>query len=248
MYRRAPRARRHVVPAGAATLPVTAPTRTTFHVFPMPTGAAVSRGWSLDQGVDIAAPAHTPLLAVGSGVIVRHGISGFGPWAPVLRLDSGQLVYYGHAGPGKAVPVGTRVKAGQVIGEVGAGRVGISSGPHLEIGFAGPSGAPLGRGTAKTMLDNLLGATRQNPIDNPIGTATGAVPAALQAGADAAVNAAKEGALAALNALWGPVRDQAPKWLLIGALVIAGAALAVYGAMRTAGVQPPRTLPIPVPV
>jgi hypothetical protein len=232
------------VPAGAATLPVTAPTRTTFHVFPMPTGAAVSRGWSLDQGVDIAAPAHTPLLAVGSGVIVRHGISGFGPWAPVLRLDSGQLVYYGHAGPGNAVPVGTRVKAGQVIGEVGAGRVGISSGPHLEIGFAGPSGAPLGRGTAKTMLDNLLGATRQNPIDNPVGTATSAIADAGQA----VTGAADSAVTAALGALWAPVRDQAPRWLLIGALVIAGAALAVYGAMRTAGVQPPRTLPIPVPV
>jgi murein DD-endopeptidase MepM/ murein hydrolase activator NlpD len=128
-------------------------------VFPMPRGAAVSPGsWSLDQGVDIAAPGHTPLLAVGSGTIVLHGIGGFGPSAPVLHLDSGPYVYYGHAGPGNWVPVGTHVAAGQVISEVGAGIVGISSGPHLEIGFADSSGTPLGPQTHDRMMTLLQAA------------------------------------------------------------------------------------------
>lgn len=127
--------------------------------FPMPKGAASPTGtWSLDQGVDISAPGGTPLLAVGSGTIVLHGIGGFGPSAPVLHLDSGQYVYYGHAGPGNMLAIGTHVGAGQVISEVGSGIVGISSGPHLEIGFCDSSGTPLGSQTAPQMMSLLQGA------------------------------------------------------------------------------------------
>src|SRR5450755_4168566 len=127
--------------------------------FPMPKGAASPPGtWSLDDGVDISAPGNTPLLAVGSGTIVLHGIGGFGPSAPVLHLDSGQYVYYGHAGPGNWVPVGTHVSAGQVVSEVGAGIVGISTGPHLEIGFCDSSGTPLGPSSAPQMMSLLQGS------------------------------------------------------------------------------------------
>jgi murein DD-endopeptidase MepM/ murein hydrolase activator NlpD len=128
-------------------------------VFPLPGGTASPPGtWSDDQGVDISAAGHTPLLAIGPGTIVLHGIGGFGPDAPVLHLDDGRYVYYGHAGPGNAVAIGTHVGAGQVISEVGAGIVGISSGPHLEIGFADGNGTPLGSGTAGAMHTLLLGA------------------------------------------------------------------------------------------
>jgi murein DD-endopeptidase MepM/ murein hydrolase activator NlpD len=127
--------------------------------FPMPSGSASPPStWSPDQGVDISAPGHTPLLAVSSGTIVGHGIGGFGNWAPILHLDDGRYVYYGHAGPGNAVAVGAHVGAGQVIGEVGAGIVGISTGPHLEIGFCDGSGTPLGPQTAPTMLALLQAA------------------------------------------------------------------------------------------
>ncbi|MGI8558245.1 MAG: murein hydrolase activator EnvC family protein [Solirubrobacteraceae bacterium] len=128
-------------------------------VFPLPGGAASPPGsWSDDQGVDISAAGNTPLLAVGAGTIVLHGIGGFGPSAPVLHLDDGRYVYYGHAGPGNMVPIGTHVGAGQVISEVGAGIVGISTGPHLEIGFANASGGPIGAGSAGTMHALLLSA------------------------------------------------------------------------------------------
>jgi murein DD-endopeptidase MepM/ murein hydrolase activator NlpD len=128
-------------------------------VFPMPKRDAAPPGtWTLDQGVDIAAPGGTPLLAVGSGTVVLHGIGGFGPSAPVLHLDSGPYVYYGHAGPGRWVAVGTHVNAGQVISEVGDGDVGVSSGPHLEIGFADSSGSPIGSHKAPQMLSLLQAA------------------------------------------------------------------------------------------
>ncbi|MBV9465465.1 MAG: peptidoglycan DD-metalloendopeptidase family protein [Solirubrobacterales bacterium] len=131
--------------------------------FPMPKGDASPPGtWSPDQGVDISAPGGTPELAVCSGTIVLHGIGGFGPWAPVLHcdnpIDGYSYVYYGHAGPANQLPVGTHVGAGEVMSEVGPGIVGISTGPHLELGFADSSGSPIGSQTAGTMLSLLQAA------------------------------------------------------------------------------------------
>jgi murein DD-endopeptidase MepM/ murein hydrolase activator NlpD len=131
--------------------------------FPLPKGAASPPGtWSLDQGVDIAAPGDTPEYAVCSGTIVLHGIGGFGSWAPVLHCDSSvggyDYVYYGHAGPANQLAVGTHVGAGQVMSSIGPGIVGISTGPHLEIGFADSSGSPIGSGSASTMMSLLQGS------------------------------------------------------------------------------------------
>jgi murein DD-endopeptidase MepM/ murein hydrolase activator NlpD len=128
--------------------------------FPLPKDAASPPAtWSPDQGVDISAPGNTPEFAVCAGTIVLHGIGGFGPSAPVLHCDSSidgySYVYYGHAGPDNQLPVGTHVGAGQVMSSIGPGIVGISTGPHLEIGFADSSGSPVGSQSAGTMLSLL---------------------------------------------------------------------------------------------
>jgi murein DD-endopeptidase MepM/ murein hydrolase activator NlpD len=128
--------------------------------FPLPKDAASPPGtWSEDQGVDISAPGDTPEFAVCSGTIVLHGIGGFGPNAPVLHCDSPidgySYVYYGHAGPVDQQPVGTHVSAGEAMSSIGPGIVGISTGPHLEIGFADSGGSPIGGGSASTMMSLL---------------------------------------------------------------------------------------------
>jgi hypothetical protein len=46
----------------------------------------------------------------------------------------------------------------ELAAAIGPGIVGISTGPHLEIGFADSSGSPIGSQTAGTMLSLLQAA------------------------------------------------------------------------------------------
>ena len=131
--------------------------------FPLPAGnVAPPATWSLGEGVNIAAPAGTPELAVCTGTIVLHGIGGLGPSTPVLRCDQPlaghSYVYYGYAGPKRLAAIGANVARGQPLARVADGTVGTSAGPHLEIGFADSSGAPLGSASARQMLTLLRSA------------------------------------------------------------------------------------------
>ncbi|HEX4655282.1 MAG TPA: hypothetical protein VH274_06040 [Mycobacteriales bacterium] len=156
-------------PLAVATVHVVQPPAPPKFVFPFQDpGRAMSSGsWSQDQGVDLAYGGNAcgsaaVLVAIGNGVVVQEGISGFGPTAPVLKMSSGvfagRYVYYGHTGRVFA-HVGETVTAGQKLAEVGCGSVGYSASPHLEIGVGvpgGPTCCPAMHQTSAEMLHQLL--------------------------------------------------------------------------------------------
>ena len=84
----------------------------------------------LHQGTDFAARTGTPIMASGSGVILRaQKYKGYGNYVSI-RHNSTYVTAYGHMSKyGRSIKKGSRVKQGQIIGYVGS--TGMSTGPHL---------------------------------------------------------------------------------------------------------------------
>ena len=81
-------------------------------------------------GLDIAAPAGTPIKAAADGKVIFSGYSG--GYGYVVKLDNGNGVetYYGHCSS-LYVSTGEKVEAGDVIAAVGS--TGNSTGNHLHF-------------------------------------------------------------------------------------------------------------------
>jgi murein DD-endopeptidase MepM/ murein hydrolase activator NlpD len=84
----------------------------------------------LHQGTDFAAPTGTPIMASGSGVILRaQKYKGYGNYVSI-KHNTTYITAYGHMSKyGKNIKKGVRVNQGQIIGYVGS--TGMSTGPHL---------------------------------------------------------------------------------------------------------------------
>lgn len=82
------------------------------------------------HGLDYAAPAGTPVSALGDGVVHFSGYRGQYGNLVVVRHANGWKTYYGHLRKiAKGVRRGAKVDQGQTIGYVGS--TGLATGPHL---------------------------------------------------------------------------------------------------------------------
>ena len=141
--------------------------------YPLATAAPISSGFgfrvhpitglsSFHQGIDIAAPAGTPILAAYSGQVIVAGPAGNLGNAVVIAHDNVRRTRYGHMSS-VAVPPNTWVEQGTVIGYVGS--TGRSTGPHLHFEYwSRESGSWLALDISEQLM--LLAATLQTPTAN----------------------------------------------------------------------------------
>ncbi|TIP56622.1 MAG: M23 family metallopeptidase [Mesorhizobium sp.] len=139
----------------------------------------------IHKGVDWAAPLGTPIAAAFDGEIVFQGDgSGYGNLVKISHGDGSETRYAHMQKFADKTGVGTKVKAGDVIGYIGT--TGLSTGPHLhfELYRNGQAIDPLGTVTAiatdasavETLTERIVqvesgGKARAK---NPLSSATGA--------------------------------------------------------------------------
>jgi len=88
------------------------------------------RNGAMHDGVDIAAPAGTPVYAADSGVVIFSGtLHGYGNTV-IIRHDDGYVTVYGH-NERNLVAEGVRVARGQEVGQIG--RSGRTTGANLHF-------------------------------------------------------------------------------------------------------------------
>ncbi len=88
------------------------------------------RNGAMHDGVDIAAPAGTPVYAADSGVVIFSGpLHGYGNTV-IIRHDDGYATVYGH-NQRNLVAEGVRVARGQEVGMIG--RSGRTTGANLHF-------------------------------------------------------------------------------------------------------------------
>ena len=81
-------------------------------------------------GTDFAAPAGTPIMASGSGTVIKAGWCGGGGNCVKIKHNSTYETVYAHMRSfAKGIKKGKKVSQGRIIGYVGS--TGMSTGPHL---------------------------------------------------------------------------------------------------------------------
>lgn len=111
--------------------------------WPVPSGGVVTSEFGMrmhpilgyrtgHNGLDIAAPTGTSIVAVRDGIVTKAAwYGGYGKCVIVVH-DNGVATYYAHCSS-LSVSEGQRVKKGQEVAKMGS--TGISTGSHLHIGF-----------------------------------------------------------------------------------------------------------------
>lgn len=91
-------------------------------------------------GLDLAAPAGSPVLAAAAGRVEFAGEQGGYGNLVVITHGDGSQTYYGHLDE-VAVKEGQMVSAGQKVATVGS--TGVSTGPHLHFETRNAAGEPV---------------------------------------------------------------------------------------------------------
>ena len=104
----------------------------------------ITGGERVHRGIDLAAPAGTPIYAAAAGIVDEAGLHGGHGNYVRIRHAGGMSTAYGHMSryaPG--IAAGASVQQGQVVGYVGS--TGLSTGPHLhwEVLFGGEAVDPM---------------------------------------------------------------------------------------------------------
>ncbi len=96
------------------------------------TWGAPRSGGRFHQGVDMLAARGTPVVAVGSGVVLRMRNGGLGGITVWLKTDDGDEFYYAHLDSwASGLSAGQRVAAGDPLGTVGTTGNAPAHIPHL---------------------------------------------------------------------------------------------------------------------
>jgi murein DD-endopeptidase MepM/ murein hydrolase activator NlpD len=112
--------------------------------YPVSTPAATPWG-QLRTGVDIAAPAHTPVRAVAAGTVTAAGWSGVYGYRVIQTLPDGTELWYCHLA--SLTATGGQLAPGELLGQVGASGSGVAGsgirGPRLHLEVRPGGGAPV---------------------------------------------------------------------------------------------------------
>jgi murein DD-endopeptidase MepM/ murein hydrolase activator NlpD len=96
----------------------------------------ILRIWRPHLAIDYAAPAGTPVVAIGAGTVISryYDQGGYGNYVQI-RHPNGYITGYGHLSKfAQGLQVGKRVEQGEIIGYVGA--TGLATGPHLDFSIS----------------------------------------------------------------------------------------------------------------
>ena len=107
---------------------------TTSHIITQPYGIWSRVDHGIHTGVDLGAPAGTPIYAADDGIVTHSGCgascyTGYGYYIDIDH-GNGIMTRYGHTSK-RFVVVGEQVHRGEVIGLIGS--TGHSTGPHLHF-------------------------------------------------------------------------------------------------------------------
>ena len=123
----------------ASVVKLTVSTKSYSGYYIRPTTGPKSQGIHGHNGVDIAPPHGTPIVAAADGKIIVSRASGwnggYGSYVVIQHPNGTQTLYAHMSNDNVTVSVGSRVKQGQVIGYVGS--TGVSTGPHLHFEIRG---------------------------------------------------------------------------------------------------------------